>query len=583
MNIYQHFASQIHKVLQEQSDLGHLPGMPATFDVKVEPPRDASHGDLATNIAMVLAKPAKMPPRAIAERLVEPLSALDDISAVEIAGPGFLNLRLTHAFWQRQIGAILRAGTDFGRSKIGAGTPVNVEFVSANPTGPLHMGHCRGAVYGDALTRLLSFSGYKVVGEYYINDAGSQVDVLARSVHLRYREALGETVGDIPEGLYPGDYLVPVGEALAKRYGTQYQNAEEAEWLPRFRRDAVDAMMDLVRSDLKKLGIAHDVFFSEQTLHNSNAVAETVNQMRADGLIYDGILDPPKGKKPDDWEPRKQALFRATDFGDDVDRPLQKSDGAYTYFAADIAYHKDKYARGFADMINVWGADHGGYVKRMRAAVHAFSGQKAELDIKVCQMVKLLRDGEPVKMSKRSGQFITLADVVDEVGKDVVRFIMLTRKNDAPLEFDFSKVAEQSKDNPVFYVQYAHARVSSVLRKSQENFPNEEFTTESLANVDLSGIVAEEDFKLIREMSEWPRVVEAAALAHEPHRIAFYLNDLAATFHALWNRGNETTALRFFDPDNVEVTRVRMALIMALQQVLANGLTLMGVTPAQEM
>src|SRR5690606_4633730 len=479
-------------------------------------------------------------------------------------------------------GVILKAGQTYGDSQLGAGEPVNVEYVSANPTGPMHVGHCRGAVFGDALAALLEKAGFKVTREYYINDAGAQVDVLARSAHLRYREALGETV-TIPEGLYPGDYLKPVGAALAKKHGERYRAAPEAEWLPLFRSEAVGAMMDLIRDDLAALNIHHAVFSSEKALHDSGAVQGAFDRLQQRGLIYTGVLEPPKGKTPDDWEPRPQALFKASEFGDDTDRPLKKSDGSWTYFGADIAYHDDKYRRGFRRMIDVWGADHGGYVKRMKAAVKAISNGEADLDVKLVQMVNLLDGGEPVRMSKRAGTFVTLRDVVDEVGKDVVRFIMLTRKNDAQLDFDFRKVTEQSKDNPVFYVQYAHARICSVLRNAKTEVPAIDTADAALAGADMSKLSHPSELTLIKLLAGWPRLVEGAAEAHEPHRVAFFLQEVAAAFHGLWNVGRDDTSVRFLLPDEPELTRARLAMLRAVAVVIASGLSVMGVTPVEEM
>ncbi len=582
MNVFVHFRSIIDGLLGELADKGDLPADIDASNVAVEPPRDASHGDIATNVALVLAKQARRKPRDIADMLAPLLGNLDEVEAVDVAGPGFINLRLASSFWQGQVKTILKAGADYGASQMGAGEKVNVEYVSANPTGPMHVGHVRGAVFGDALANLLSKAGYEVTKEYYINDAGSQIDTLARSAHLRYQEAHGRDIGDIPEGLYPGDYLVPVGVMLKDKYGEAFLDSDEGEWLAQFKVDASNAMMDLIRGDLKALGVEHDVFFSERTLHETGRIPEAVDVLRQRGHIYEGVLEPPKGKKPEDWEPREQTLFRATDFGDDVDRPLQKSTGEYTYFAADIAYHHDKYVRGYKQMIDVLGADHGGYVKRMKAAVKALS-EDGDLDVRLCQMVKLFRDGEPFKMSKRSGNFITLREVVDEVGCDVTRFIMLTRKNDAHLDFDFKKVMEQSKDNPVFYVQYAHARICSVLGKAREAFEGLDTADVSLAEADLSLIVDEHEITMIKQSAAWPRLLEAAAEAHEPHRIAFYLYDLASEFHAFWNKGNDNPSLRFIIEGNKDLTKARMALVRSVALVIASGLAVLGVTPMQEM
>lgn len=582
MNVFVHFRSVIDDLLGQLADKGDLPTDLDTRNIAVEPPRDASHGDIATNVALVLAKQARRKPRDIADMLAPLLGDLEEVETVDVAGPGFINLRLASSFWQGQVKTILEAGADYGASQMGAGVKVNVEYVSANPTGPMHVGHVRGAVFGDALANLLAKAGYDVTKEYYINDAGSQIDTLARSAHLRYQEAHGRDIGDIPEGLYPGDYLVPVGAMLKDKYGEAYLDADEGEWLAQFKVDASNAMMDLIRGDLKALGVEHDVFFSERTLHESGRIPEAVDVLRQRGHIYEGVLEPPKGKKPEDWEPREQTLFRATDFGDDVDRPLQKSTGEYTYFAADIAYHHDKYVRGYKQMIDVLGADHGGYVKRMKAAVKALS-EDGDLDVRLCQMVKLFRDGEPFKMSKRSGNFITLREVVDEVGCDVTRFIMLTRKNDAHLDFDFKKVMEQSKDNPVFYVQYAHARICSVLGKGRDAFSSLDTADASLAKANLSLLADEHEITMIKQSAAWPRLLEAAAEAHEPHRIAFYLYDLASEFHAFWNKGNDNPSLRFIIDDNEDLTRARMALVRSVALVIANGLAVLGVTPMQEM
>jgi len=577
MNLYEDFRGTIADCVAALGRDGRLPAGLDAKGIVVEPPRDPSHGDLATNAALVLAKPARLAPRAVAEPLAEALRGVPDVVAVTIAGPGFINLKLSDAFWRARLAEILAAGPGYGTSAIGKNEKVLVEYVSANPTGPMHVGHCRGAVFGDALAALLEKAGFAVSREYYINDAGGQVLELARSAHWRYREALGEQLGDMPAGLYPGDYLLPVGQALAAKFGDRYRDAPEAEWLLPFRDASVAMMMALIRDDLAALGIRFDTFFSEQSLHASK-IAAARDALAARDLIYTGVLEPPKGKLPDDWEPRPQTLFRATRFGDDVDRPLQKSDGAWTYFAADIAYHRDKLERGFNTLVDVWGADHGGYIKRMTAAVKAFGGDAANLDVKLCQMVRVLRDGEPVKMSKRSGEFVTLREVVDEVGKDVVRFIMLTRKNDAPLDFDFVKVTEQSKDNPVFYVQYAHARVRSITRDALESWPDLQ-----LKSADLSLLAQGEELALIRTLTQWPRIIEAAALAHEPHRVAFYLGDLAAEFHALWARGNEDRSRRFLLAEEPAISGARLALAQGVATVIASGLAIIGVAPAEEM
>jgi len=584
MDVFGDFTGRVVAAVEALVSEGVLPAGLDTSRVVVEPPRDPSHGDLATNAAMVLAKAAGMKPRDIAEKLAERLTAFDDVVSADVAGPGFVNLSLADNYWRAQLDALVRAGADFGRSQVGAGEKVNVEFVSANPTGPMHVGHCRGAVFGDALAGLLQFAGFDVTREYYINDAGSQVDTLARSAFLRYREALGEDIGEIPEGLYPGDYLVPVGKALAEQFGSDLKDKPEAEWLPIVRDITIDAMMAMIRGDLEALGIRHEEFFSERSLSKPvDKIAETIADMRGRGLVYEGRLPPPKGQLPDDWEDREQTLFRSTDFGDDVDRALMKSDGSYTYFASDIAYHRDKYERGFLSMINVLGADHGGYVKRLQAAVKAISDNEASLDVKLCQLVKLFRGGQPVKMSKRSGEFVTLREVVDEVGRDVVRFIMLTRKNDAPLDFDFEKVTEQSKDNPVFYVQYAHARAHSVFRNAAEAYPDVAFPITSPGADGLSALADPAELALIKTLASFPRAVETAALAHEPHRIAFYLYELASAFHGLWNRGKDLPQLRFINAEDRASTLARLTLVQAVALVLSSGLGMLGVEPLEEM
>lgn len=583
MNVFTHFRSVVETVLSDLSASGALPDSLDLSNVAVEPPRDASHGDIATNAAMVLAKQARMKPRDIAEAMVAGLSAASGVAKVDVAGPGFINMTLEDSFWQSRVRDVLEAGTDYGSSDAGNGEKVNVEYVSANPTGPMHVGHVRGAVFGDALSSLLAKVGYDVTKEYYINDAGSQIDTLSRSSHLRYQEACGRDIGTIPEGFYPGDYLVPVGVMLKEKYGEKFLDADEGEWLALFKVDASNAMMDLIREDLKVLGIEHDVFFSESKMHTDGSIDAAVKALDALGHLYEGVLEPPKGKLPDDWEARPQTLFKATEFGDDVDRALKKSDGSYTYFGADIAYHFNKYERGFGHQINIWGADHGGYVKRMKAAVTAMSGGKADLDVRLCQLVKLFRDGEPVKMSKRSGNFVTLREVVDEVGKDVTRFIMLTRKNDAPLDFDFAKVMEQSKDNPVFYVQYAHARVHSVMKRAVEAFEGLQISDANLAKADISLLTDPSEIAIMRALAQWPRMVEGAAEAHEPHRISFFLYDLASEFHTFWNKGNDDVSLRFIIEGDKAITSARLALIRAVALVVASGLEILGVTPVEEM
>ncbi len=560
--------------------------MPAGLDftrVTVEPPRDPSHGDLATNAAMVLAKAAGSPPRAIAEPLAEALRSADAVESVEVAGPGFINLRLAADFWQARLAEILQAGPAYGDSQLGQGQRVNVEYVSTNPTGPLTVGHARGAIIGDALASLLAKAGYAVTREYYINDAGAQVDSLARSAYLRYCEALGRDIGEIPEGLYPGDYLKEVGAALAERHGAALLDKPEEDWLVEVRSFAIDAMMTMIRSDLASLGVEQEVFSSERVLVEAGGVEAVLDTLEAQGLIYTGVLEPPKGKRPDDWEPRPQTLFRATAYGDDVDRPLKKSDGSWTYFAGDMAYHLDKFRRGAEVMIDVWGADHGGHVKRMKAAVSALTEDRSRLEVLLCQLVTLSRGGVPVKMSKRAGTFVTLREVLDEVGKDVVRFIMLTRKNDAPLDFDLEKVLEQSRDNPVFYVHYAHARARSVLRHAAEACPDIAQDPEALARGPLHVLTDSDELGLIKSLAGWPRLVESAAEAYEPHRVAFYLYDLASAFHGLWNRGNEDASLRFLLPDQPELTAARLALVQGLAFVIASGLTVFGVEPVEEL
>ena len=575
--IHAAFAAKVDAVLSALEAEAALPAGCSRANVAVEPPRDASHGDLATNAAMVLAKQAATNPRALAEKIVEHLRRDPDIEDAEIAGPGFINLRLSDAAWREELVAIDELGADYGRSGAGTGTRVNIEYVSANPTGPMHMGHCRGAVVGDALAALLEFAGHPVIREYYVNDAGGQVDVLARSAHLRYREALGEDIGAIPEGLYPGDYLEPVGEMLAEEFGDSLRNAPESEWLATFRARTVAAMMDLIKADLALLGIHHDVFASEAELQAAGKPAEAEAWLRSRDLVYDGMLEAPKGKTPEDWEPVELPLFRSTRFGDDQDRPIRKSDGNWTYFGADLAYHMQKAANADA-LIDIWGADHSGTVKRIKAAVAALSegeGKPIPFDVKLVQMVQLLRGGEPVKMSKRSGTFVTLADVVREVGKDVVRFTMLTRKPEAQMDFDFAKVVEASKDNPVFYVQYAHARISSTLRKG---------AAEGVAPSDAAlERLGDEELALVKQAAQFPRVVEAAAQAREPHRIAFFLYDLAGAFHAYWNFGNDNPAKRFIVAQDPELTGARLFLAAQIGQVVRNGLALLGVDAVEEM
>ncbi len=571
MNLFQEIRASLIEELEAMMASGDLPEGLSLANVAVEPPRDAAHGDMATNAAMVLAKPARMKPRDIASALAKRLEDNPRIASAEVAGPGFLNLRLHPDVWGELVGAILQ-DANYGRSQMGQGTRVNVEFVSANPTGPLHVGHTRGAVFGDALAALLEYSGHEVTREYYINDGGAQVDVLARSVYERYREALGHTP-EIAEGLYPGDYLVPVGKALADKVGDVWLDQPESVWLQETRAFATEAMMDLIRADLAVLGIKMDVFFSEKSLYETGQIEAAIERLKAQDLIYKGTLEPPKGKMAEDWEPREQTLFRSTVHGDDVDRPIMKSDGSWTYFAPDIAYHFDKISRGFEQLIDVLGADHGGYVKRMKAAVSALSDGKVPLDVKLTQLVRLFKDGAPFKMSKRAGNFVTLRDVVEQVGADVTRFVMLTRKNDAPLDFDFAKVLEQSRDNPVFYVQYAHARVRSVLRKTEA------------AGIAPGAPLIEDtaELTLAKKLAEWPRLVEIAARGHEPHRVAFYLYELAGDFHALYNRGNDRPELRFLQEDNPQASSAKIALPLAVSVVISAGLGILGVTPVEEM
>ena len=579
MNLFADIRTLVLSTLDALVAEGFLP-TDLDFDaITVEPPRDASHGDMATNAAMVLAKPAGMKPRDIAEKLAGKLAQDPRITAADVAGPGFLNLRLDAGVWQRVVGAVLAQGTDFGRGDLGQGKRVNVEYVSANPTGPLHVGHTRGAVFGDALASLLDFAGFDVTREYYINDGGAQVDVLARSVYLRYLEAYGQEVA-FPDGTYPGDYLIDVGVALKDKVGDAYLDQDEAVWLEDIRNFATDEMMKLIRDDLASLGVKMDVFYSEKSLYGTGRIEAAIKDLKSKGLIYEGVLEPPKGKKPEDWEPREQTLFRSTAHGDDVDRPVMKSDGGWTYFAPDIAYHFDKVQRGFDMLIDVFGADHGGYVKRMKAAVSALSGGRVPLDIKLTQLVKLFKDGKEFKMSKRAGTFVTLRDVVDQVGADVTRFVMLTRKNDAMLDFDFAKVLEQSRENPVFYVQYAHARVNSVLRKAADMGISVD--TETLKAADLDKLDHESELKLAAKLAEWPRLVETAARSNEPHRVAFYLYELAGDFHGLWNRGNDVPSLRFLQ-DDPATSQSKIALAQATAIVIASGLGILGVKPAEEM
>ena len=588
MNVFNLYADHVRAAVSALAQAGAFASPPDLSRIVVEPPREVGHGDLATNAAMALAKDAGRKPRELAEQIAAELAKLPDVRKTEVAGPGFINLTLDPSVWRAALLDAIGEGAKCGRGAIGANKPVNIEYVSANPTGPMHVGHCRGAVFGDALATLLDVAGFAVTREYYINDAGAQVDALARSAHLRYREALGENIGAIPEGLYPGDYLKPVGAALAAKHGDKLVGRPESEWLPLVRAKAIAMMMDMIREDLAALNVKHDVFFSERSLiEGRDQVGAAIEWLRSKGYVYEGRLPPPKGGPVEDYEDREQTLFRATQFGDDVDRPLKKSDGGYTYFASDIAYHKSKFDRGFREMIDVWGADHGGYIKRMKAAVKALSGGTAELDVKIVQLVKLSRAGVEVKMSKRSGEFVTLREVVDEVGRDAVRFMMLYRKNDAPLDFDLAKVIEQSRDNPVFYVQYGHARGHSIFRNAAEAIPD--LPAEDLARIKflaqapLARLDDVAELALMRKIAAYPRLVEAAALAHEPHRVAFYLYELASEFHAQWTRGSDLPHLRFIIQDDPQLTVARLALVQGVVTVLASGLALLGVEAPREM
>lgn len=587
MNLFETFSARLATALTGMAETGRIPGGLSLARVVVEPTRDPSHGDLATNAAMVLAKEAGMPPRALAELIVAEMGKDSDVLKAEIAGPGFINITLQPAVFTAVLKAAVLAGAEHGRGAAKPAPRINVEYVSANPTGPMHVGHGRGAVFGDALASLLAFAGHDVTREYYINDAGAQVDVLARSAFLRYREALGEAIGAIPEGLYPGEYLKSVGEALATEFGEALRDKPETEWLPIARAAAIESMMAMIRDDLAALGVVHDVFFSERSLQkqdgNTDAVRQTIEDLRARDLIYEGRLPPPKGQKDEDWEDREQTLFRATQFGDDVDRPLLKSDGSYTYFANDIAYHRSKFTRGFSEMIDVWGADHGGYVKRMQAAVKAVTAGRGALDVKLCQLVRLLRHGEQVRMSKRSGDFVTLREVIDEVGRDAVRFMMIFRKNDATLDFDLAKVVEQSKDNPVFYVQYAHARCASIFRQAAEAFPDLDRSPQALAEADLGLLNDESELAIIKMIAAYPRMIDAAAASHEPHRVAFFVHELASAFHSLWNKGKDSPQLRFVNQTDRKSTSARLAFVHAVRSVLASGLAVVGVTAPEEM
>ncbi|UXN69651.1 arginine--tRNA ligase [Devosia neptuniae] len=580
MDVFALFAARVSNAL---SVLYPEVGADLLARIVVEPPRDSAHGDLSTNAAMVVAKPLGKNPREVATTLAEHFGKDPDVTAVEVAGPGFINFRLATPIWHQVLRSIAQQGDDYGRSTLGQGEAVNIEYVSANPTGPMHVGHTRGAVFGDTLAALMAYSGYEVAREYYINDAGSQIDTLARSTFLRYREALGETI-EIPPGFYPGDYLIPVGQALKEEFGDSLLSKPEPEALALVKDRVLAAMLELIKADLAKLNIHHDVFFSERTLHGQGgAIDTTLDWLRQEGMIYEGRLEPPKGKTPDEWEDREQTLFRATDYGDDVDRPLIKSDGSYTYFAADIAYHRNKFLRGFKHMINVLGADHSGYVKRLQAATKAVSLNAADMDVRICQLVRLMKNGEPFKMSKRSGDLVTLADVVDEVGADATRFMLLFRRNDAAMDFDFALVKEQTRDNPVFYVQYAHARAYSIFKTANRDLPALDLSPEALAKAEIELIQTPEELDLVRVLAAWPRTVTAAAVAHEPHRIAFYVHDLAGAFHSFWAKGKDDVSLRFVNADDPKLTLARLALVDAVRQVLVNGLAILGVSAPTEL
>ncbi len=583
MNVFESIRELIEETLADALGEAERSFAATGADFSVEPPRDPRHGEVSSNVALVRARAAGMKPRDLAERVAAALAAHEDVVDASVAGPGFINLRLRGEVWRARLRDIIAAGTSYGDSALGSGKRVNVEYVSANPTGPMHVGHGRGAVVGDALASLLAKVGYAVTREYYVNDAGVQVDLLARSLHHRYREAAGDEAGDLPEGHYPGEYLAEAGTALLARDGSRWLGLAEEDWLPPVRDFAIDAMMDLIREDLAALGISHDVFSSERELAASGAVEEALSDLETRGLLHVGVLEPPKGRADEDWEPRPQTLFRSTSFGDDTDRAIRKSDGSWTYFATDMAYHRDKFRRGFPILIDVWGADHKGYVKRMQAAVAALSEGGADFDVLICSLVNLSEAGQPVKMSKRAGTFVTLREMVDRVGKDVVRFIMLTRGNEASLDFDLAQAVEQSKDNPVFYVQYAHARACSALRNAAEAFPGEDFSDRALAETPLDRLDEEEELSLIRTLAGWPRTVEAAAEAAEPHRIAYALSDIAAAFHGLWNRGNVDDDRRFILADDLALSRARLALVRATALVIASGLEVMGVTPVEEM
>ena len=590
MNIFAVFKTRIDAVIMQLMTEGALPAGLDLSKVAAEPPREAAHGDIATNAAMVLAKPAGKTPRDIATLLVERLKKVQDVTDASMAGPGFINLKIADGIWRDELREVLKIGVAYGDAHVGKGEAINVEYVSANPTGPMHVGHARGAVVGDALARLLAKAGFAVTKEYYINDAGGQVDNVAAALHMRYLQVLKKiTEADVKGALerkeiqYGGEYLIPCAEALVARDGEKWVGAERADWVPALRDFTVGFMMNIVKDDLAALGVQHDVFTSEKTLHTSGKINDALKFLADAGLTYTGVLEPPKGKTPDDWEPRPQLLFKATLFGDEVDRPLAKSDGSWTYFAADIAYHKDKVDRGFTNLVNIWGADHAGYVKRVKAALAALTANKGQLDVLLAQMVRIFNNGEPVKMSKRAGNFVTMRDLIDEVGKDVVRFIMLTRKNDAPLDFDYAKVTEKSRENPVFYVQYAHARGRSVFRHAAEMFPGADLSDAGLAKANLNRLTDVDELGVLKAIANWPRTVEGAALAHEPHRLAFYMYDLASQFHALWNKGNDAAELRFLQADDQEVSLARLALVRGVGLVIASGLKVFGVDPMEEM
>ncbi len=583
MDIFADFSIRVANAI-EQSFGGEK--LPKTLldRIVVEPPRDSSHGDLSTNAAMVIAKPLGKNPREIAAKIVEFFEQDEDVKSVEIAGPGFINIRLKSHVWHQVLASILELGSEYGRSDIGKGEKVNIEYVSANPTGPMHVGHTRGAVFGDALASLMQFVNYNVTREYYVNDAGGQVDVLAKSAFLRYREALGEDIGKIPEGLYPGDYLVPVGQALVSEFGKTLLDMPEKQWLELVKSQVLDAMLDLIKQDLAKLNIEHEIFFSEKTLHGKNGeIANTIKWLEEQDLVYQGKLEPPKGKTPEDWEDREQTLFRASNFGDDTDRALVKSDGSYTYFASDIAYHREKYIRGFNHQIVVLGADHSGYIKRLKAAVKAISDGEADVDVRICQLVRLLRNGQQIKMSKRSGELVTLAEVVDEVGSDAVRFMLLFRRNDVPLDFDFALVKEQTRDNPVFYVQYAHARACSIFRTAKKELPDMDISEDALKKADISLASSPEELELISIIAQYPRLIAIAAKAHEPHKIAFYIHEVAKGLHKFWAKGKENPNLRFVNANSLNVTLTRLALVHAVNVVLKSGLAILGVNAPEKL